>query len=110
MRPLLFATVFLVSAAFAQQGSTPSAPLTGPATEQLEKASDVPDAEKVRRSGDALARMRNVLKDVLAKLEEARSSKDVVKLNCVNEKLTQIKGFLRISEQADVALQEAVAK
>ena len=35
--------------------------------------------------------MRNVLKEVQGKLEEARNTKDVVKLNCVNEKLTQIK-------------------
>ena len=54
--------------------------------------------------------MRLVLKEVLGKLEEARNSKDVVKLNCVNEKLTQIKGLLRISEQSDIALQEAAAK
>jgi hypothetical protein len=54
--------------------------------------------------------MREVLRDVLGKLEEARRAKDVVKLNCVNEKLTQIKGLLRISEQSDVALQEAVSK
>ena len=33
-----------------------------------------------------------------------------MKLNCVNEKLTQVKGLLRISEQSDVALQEAVAR
>ncbi|MBI3182552.1 MAG: hypothetical protein HYZ28_10475 [Myxococcales bacterium] len=71
---------------------------------------EVPDPEKIRESADALAKMRQQLKDVLAKLEEARATKDVVKLNCVNEKLTQIKGLLRISEQADVALQEAVAK
>jgi len=85
----------------------PAGPLAAPLSE---KASDVPDPEKLRRSADALARMRNVLKEVLGKLEEARNTKDVVKLNCVNEKLTQIKGLLRISEQSDVALQEAVAK
>ena len=54
--------------------------------------------------------MRSVLSEVLGQLEEARNTKDVVKLNCVNEKLTQVKGLLRISEQSDVALQEAVAK
>ena len=54
--------------------------------------------------------MRSALTDVLGRLEEARATKDVVKLNCVNEKLTQVKGLLRISEQSDVALQEAVAK
>ena len=54
--------------------------------------------------------MRGALKDVLGRLEEARATKDVVKLNCVNEKLTQVKGLLRISEQSDVALQEAVSR
>lgn len=74
------------------------------------EASSVPDPAKVQRSGEAVTRMRSQLKDVLAKLEEARSSKDVVKLNCVNEKLTRIKGLLRISEQSDIQLQEAVAR
>jgi len=85
----------------------PAGPMAAPLAE---KASDVADPEKLRRSVDALGRMRNVLKEVLGKLEEARNTKDVVKLNCVNEKLTQIKGLLRISEQSDVALQEAVVK
>ena len=76
----------------------------------LEKIAQIPDPEKIQRSAEALQRMRVVLKDVLGKLEEARSTKDVVKLNCVNEKLSQIKGLLRISEQADVALQESIAK
>lgn len=76
---------------------------------QTEKASDVPDMAKLERSGKSVAAMREVLRDVLGKLEEARRAKDVVKLNCVNEKLTQIKGLLRISEQADMALHEAVS-
>lgn len=90
---------------------TPAAPAeSAPAPAPADKVTEVPDPEKIRRSADALTRMRQVLKDVLGKLEEARNTKDVVKLNCVNEKLTQIKGLLRISEQADVALQEAIAK
>jgi len=96
-------------AALAQQDAAAPAPAS-PAAPAAEKASDVPDPEKLRRSSEALTRMRAILKDVLAKLEEARATKDVVKLNCVNEKLTQIKGLLRISEQSDVSLQEAVAK
>jgi hypothetical protein len=104
MRTALLSVLLVGSLAFGQ--GTPPTPTPPPA----EKISEVSDAEKVRRSAEALARMRQVLRDVLAKLEEARNTKDVVKLNCVNEKLTQIKGLLRISEQADVALQEAVAK
>ncbi|HEX8819613.1 MAG TPA: hypothetical protein VF794_06780 [Archangium sp.] len=89
----------------------PAAPRPAPAAlTSLEKASDVPDGQKLERSTKALSTMREVLRDVLGKLEEARRAKDVVKLSCVNEKLTQIKGLLRISEQADVALQEAVSQ
>lgn len=77
---------------------------------QAVEASKVPNNEKLKVSADSVAVMRAALKDVLQKLEEARNTKDVVKLTCVNEKLTQIKGLLRISEQADVALQEAVVR
>lgn len=90
-------------------GLAQSSPPAAPAGQAIE-ASKVPDSEKLRVSSDSLSVMRAALKDVLSKLEEARQTKDVVKLTCVNEKLTQIKGLLRISEQSDVALQESVAR
>jgi hypothetical protein len=108
-RLLLFGGLALAGWAYAQ--ATPPAPSrTPPPAPTIERAADVPDPEKLKRSSDAVGRMRGALKDVLARLEEARATKDVVKLNCVNEKLTQIKGLLRISEQSDVALQEAVSR
>jgi hypothetical protein len=67
------------------------------------------DADKLEASADSLARMKTSLKQVLGRVEEARNEKDVVKLNCVNEKLTQIKALLKVAEQADIALHEAVA-
>ncbi len=112
MIAMLLATGFATAQPQAD-ATAPAAPAKTPAVEQqapLEKASDVPDAEKLSRSTGSLADMREVLRQTLEKLEEARRTKDVVKLNCVNEKLTQIKGLLRISEQADVALQEAVSR
>jgi hypothetical protein len=81
-----------------------------PALAEAPAAAPVPDGEKVARSSAALGKMRDVLREVLGRLEEARRTRDVVKLNCVNEKLTQVKGLLRISEQSDVALQEALAR
>ncbi|MGI5861019.1 MAG: hypothetical protein ACOX6T_03065 [Myxococcales bacterium] len=77
---------------------------------QAVKTEKLSAQEMLSKSSEYLVKMRQALKHVLGKLEEARASKDVVKLNCVNEKLTNIKGLLRISEQADVNLQEAVAK
>jgi hypothetical protein len=72
-------------------------------------AANLTDAEKLERSGEHLGRMKTALKQVLGRVEEARNENDVVKLNCVNEKLTQIKALLKVAEQADIALHEAVA-
>jgi hypothetical protein len=91
----------------AQQPDAPAAAASAP---RPEKGSDLSDQEKMSRSSEHLGAMRKLLSEVLKKLEQARDSKDVVKLNCVNEKLTQIKGLIRIAEQADIALQEAIAK
>ena len=74
------------------------------------KAADVPDSEKVNQGRAVLDRLRDVFSRVVKHLEEAREEKDVVKLNCVNEKLTAIKGLLKISEQSSVALEEAIAR
>ncbi|WP_164006896.1 hypothetical protein [Pyxidicoccus trucidator] len=105
--------VLAAGVALAQgQALAPSQPVAkppAPALSAFEKADDVPDGEKLERSTQALGVMREVLRQVLGKVEEARRTKDVVKLNCANEKLTQIKGLLRISEQADVSLQEALS-
>jgi hypothetical protein len=110
MRNIGLLAVVLASGLTLAQPPPRPAPAAPAASPFLEKASDVPDTQKLERGAKAITAMREVLRDVLGKLEEARRAKDVVKLNCVNEKLTQIKGLLRISEQADVALQEAVAR
>ena len=67
------------------------------------------DAQKLERSAEQLERMKSSLRTVLSRVEEARSEKDVVKLNCVNEKLTQVKGLIKVAEQADIALHESLA-
>lgn len=106
LRQALLISALIIAAQAGAQG--PAA--TGAPSREATDASKVPDPEKVRQSAEAVTKMRAQLKDVLVKLEEGRNSKDVVKLNCVNEKLTQIKGLLRISEQSDIQLQEAVAR
>lgn len=112
-RQLIALGILIGGVAIAQGAAQPEDKGTATPPAQPEKGtegSNLSDPEKIRRSADAVAKMRGALKTVLVKLEEARNSKDVVKLNCVNEKLTQIKGLLRISEQSDIALQESVAK
>lgn len=107
MRYIGMLVVVIASGLAAAQSAPRPAPAAAPA---LEKASDVPDAEKLTRGDKTLATLREVLRDVLGKLEEARRARDVVKLNCVNEKLTQIKGLVRITEQANGALRQALSR
>lgn len=104
-RPVVVAiAVVLVGAPAGAQA--PKAPAQPP----REAGSGLTDAQKVEKADENIVRMKHVLKQVISRLEDARNEKDIVKLNCVNEKLTQIKGLLRVSEQADIALQEAAAR
>jgi hypothetical protein len=50
------------------------------------------------------------LKFAKERLDKARSNKDIIQLNCVNDKLAGIKGFLRIAEQANKGLDDALNK
>ena len=105
-------SLLLASAVWAQAPEARPAPAPASALSPFgdESAASVPDDKKLERSTRTLARIRDVLRDGLGKLEEARRTQDVVKLNCVNEKVTQLKGLLRISEQADASLRAAIAE
>lgn len=78
--------------------------------DEPQKIEQVPDDAKVELAQEAVGRMRSILSAGLAHLADARKAKDVVKLNCVNDKLIAIKGLLRVSEQADVVLQESLTR
>lgn len=105
---LLVAALSLPLAAHADDGAGEKRDTD--AKESKEGGSGLTDSEKVEKTRDHVDAMRGVLSDVLKKLEEARASNDVIKLNCVIEKLTQVKGLLKVAETASVALEEAVAK
>jgi hypothetical protein len=104
----------LVAASIAAAQRPAPAPQPTPAPRfglpRSEEDQNLSAPERVARSASHLERMRAVLKSVLKYLEEAREKRDVIKLNCVNEKLTAVKGLLKMSEQADVAMQEALAR
>lgn len=60
-------------------------------------------------AGQTLSRMRAVMQKGLDEVKKARQEKDSVRLLCVNEPVAAMKGVLRIAENANVDLQEAVA-
>ena len=68
------------------------------------------DNERLSSAKQLVSNMNSALTSVIGHLQSAREEKDAIKLNCVSEKLTKIKGLLKISEQANVSLQEAIAR
>jgi hypothetical protein len=84
-----------------------------PAATRGSEYSDVQNlsiSKKLSKATAYLKEMKSALGHVLILLKEAREEKDVIKTSCINEKLTNIKGLIRISEQADILLQENAAK
>lgn len=72
---------------------------------------EVPQGQMVEQANARIGRMKDTLADVLKLLETTREEdKDLLKLNCINEKLAAVKGFLKVSEQSMVKLQEALAR
>ena len=58
-------------------------------------------SEMISRAEADIERMKGTLGQVLEVLEKTRQEeKDLLKLNCINEKLSAIKGFLKVSEQS----------
>lgn len=79
-------------------------------SKDVEPEKRLSDKEMLKISQEYLKKMKNIYKEILSLLEEARKEKDIVKINCINENLTAIKALLKIAEQADVSLQEAIVK
>ncbi|MBK8010992.1 MAG: hypothetical protein IPK13_06550 [Deltaproteobacteria bacterium] len=69
----------------------------------------VPIVEKRVMVEKSLGEQRDALARVTVLLREATDRKDMVQRNCVDDKLTSIKGLLRISEEASVKMYEAIA-
>jgi hypothetical protein len=80
---------------------------TGPAPKPEEK---VAPSEREARARRTLDQMKSLNAQVDKLAAQARSEKDIVKLNCVNEKLNQVRGLLKVSEQAEADLREANAR
>ncbi len=114
-RTLLLAAAFLAAPAAAQQPPPGASPAKVPAAISPEAAgaeepAAAPDPAKAKRAAEQIARIRDAVKQATARAEAARAAKDVVKLNCVNEKLAQMRSFLKGAERSEAALAGATAR
>ncbi|MBN2361438.1 MAG: hypothetical protein JXR83_18450 [Deltaproteobacteria bacterium] len=76
---------------------------------RLSESINLKPEEMLKEAQKYLEEMRQALARALEVLTKARESKDVIRLNCVNEKLTPMKGILKIAEDAFIGLQENIA-
>lgn len=68
-------------------------------------------AERLSQASASVETMRQVLTAVNGLLDKTREEqRDVLKLNCINEKLSAIKGFVKVSEKAQLGLEEAIGR
>ena len=76
----------------------------------MRKRADISPADMQTRSDQYLKRMQEVFRRVVHLQDVARKQKDVIKLNCVNDKLLQIKQLMNIADSAKINMQETIAR
>lgn len=94
MRPLLSLTLLLSTAALA-------------AAEPVRDEKLSPKQQE-ERAGRVLEKMKDTVDQVQKLVEQAHDEKDIVKLNCANEKLSQVSGLFKIAQTAAGELKDAV--
>lgn len=112
-------TVLFVAGSFAVGGMVVAqVPASQPADHPAPADVDVPMraranisvADMNQQTLAYIEKMNDGLKHMIPLQEIARREKDVIKLNCVNDKLLQLKQLLNIADQAKTNLDEAIAR
>jgi hypothetical protein len=109
LRRLTYASVLCAlmgaTVAFAAVGDTSS-----DAGIDFRKSIVLTPQETVAQSKDYYKKMQETYRRIQQLQAKARKDKDMVKLNCVNDKVTQVKGHLTVSDQSMASLSVDIAK
>lgn len=74
-----------------------------------EPASDLTGDQMMERYRLAVAQIQRIAGEIRSKLNSAQAARDVIRANCLGERLSQVNGLLKSGEAASVLLKEAVA-
>ena len=111
--PKLFIGLSLLSGTVFAQNPTGSATSPSPTSEVDLSVTQKPNLtapEMLTQARTYQEGMGQVLKRIQSLQETARRQKDIIKLNCVADKLVQTKVNISIADQALIALQENVTR
>ena len=113
---VLLTTTFIASTVFAQGPAPapiapPSAGVPGaPADVSVKQRPTLTPEEMVNQSRDYAKSMNEVLKRIQVLQDQAKRAKDIIRLNCVTDKVVQVRVNISIAEQSIASLQEAVTR
>ena len=100
----VFARPYARQAAPAPQQPAPDVDIT------FKQTANLTPQEMLDQGKDDINTMQKGLQRVVQLQELARKQNDIIKLNCVNDKLVQIKAAINIGEQSMTDLHEAIAR
>ena len=66
--------------------------------------------QKVDHASNTASTLEAGVDRILSQIEDAQKNKDILRLNCLNEKLGHLRGLLKVVQDAKLGLREAVAR
>jgi hypothetical protein len=125
-RQLALGVLFVSGTVFAQPAAPPAQP---PAPPQQDPAAGQPGgqapgavdmriqqrptlspSEMVTQATEYKKRMEDVAKRIQVLIEEARKQKDIIRINCLTDKLVQVKAHQNIADRSAQAMQDSSAR
>jgi hypothetical protein len=100
----VFVAVLGATAAFAASNDDPNVGI------DFRKSVTLTPQETLAQSKDYYRKMQDVQKRVLLLQSKAKKDKDVVKLNCISDKLTQVRGHQLVTDQSMTSLNSAITR
>jgi hypothetical protein len=113
---VLLTTTFIASTVFAQgPAPAPIAPPSAggpgaPADVSVKQRPTLTPEEMVNQSREYAKNMAATLTRIQVLQDQAKREKDIIRLNCVTDKVVQVRVNISIAEQSMAALQEAVTR
>jgi hypothetical protein len=108
----LLSTAFVVSAVFAQGGGAGAASGGGENVQDLsvKQRPTLTAPEMLKAAKEYFKTMDDTQRRIQALQEQSKRQKDIIRLNCVTDKLVQSKVNITIAQQSMGALQESIAR
>lgn len=102
---------FLSLVAIATATGALAAPDDGPKLDlPIAKRPALSPQEQLAQAKVSIAKLQEILKKALTLHEKAKKDKDVIRLNCLNDKIVQIRGHIAVGDRTLNGLTEAVGK